>query len=362
MREYLKTKYTKYERQIGALGLITGFIFDWLTLRRVDLWRENLWLITLLFIAALGILTLNYYYRRQPTARAGYQPHSFHFWLIFIIQFSFGGLLSSFLVLYFRSAVLAVAWPFLSLLLAVFVGNEIFKERYAQMSYQIGVLFLAVFAFAIFAVPVLTHRLGYPIFLLSGLISLAFMAGFGFLLRLVDPAYYLVNRRLLTAIVLGIFVLINGLYFTNLIPPIPLSLKAVGIYHQVIRRPGGNYDALAETGHWSDLLRWYQPVSWRAGQPLYAYSAVFSPTKLNIAVVHKWERYLEATGEWVAAGRVILPIIGGRDGGYRTYSYRSGLAVGRWRVNVETERGQLIGRIKFKVTTGQPQTEWQVLD
>ena len=343
--------------------MVTGFVFDWLTLRRVDLLCENLWLLTLLFLAALGILALNYYYQRQPIARLEYRHYSFHFWLIFVIQFAFGGLLSSFLVLYFRSAALVTAWPFLLLLLATFIGNELFKERYAQLSYQVGVLFLAVFAFTIFAVPVLIHRVGDSIFLLSGLVSLAAIAGFGALLRRLNRAYYLANRRRLVVIVLGLFALINLLYFSNLIPPIPLSLKAAGIYHQVVRRAAGNYNALVERERWFDFLRLYQPISLSSGQSLYAYSAVFSPTKLNTAIVHEWERYDGERGEWLAAGRVDLPIIGGRDGGYRTYSYRSSLTPGLWRVKVETARGQLIGRIKFRVTSDEASaTAWQVLD
>ncbi|HEV7424102.1 MAG TPA: DUF2914 domain-containing protein, partial [Candidatus Paceibacterota bacterium] len=48
--------------------------------------------------------------------------------------------------------------------------------------------------------------------------------------------------------------------------------------------------------------------------------------------------------------RVIsLPVIGGRDGGFRTYSSRSNLAEGKWRVNVKTELGQTIGHVRFNI-------------
>src|SRR3989344_3354966 len=234
MRGYLKVKYERYERQIGAIGLALGFVFDWLTLRRVDLLRENLWMLGILLVATLGILALNYYYRRVPEARENYQHYSLQFWIIFAIQFAFGGILSSFLVLYFRSATLSAAWPFLLLLGAAFAGNEIFKERYTRLSYQVSVLFLSIFAFAIFGVPVLVHRLGTSIFLLSGLASLLVIAGFIALLKLVNRAYYWENRRNLARTIVGLFLLINLLYFANLIPPIPLALKEAGVYHQII--------------------------------------------------------------------------------------------------------------------------------
>ena len=51
----------------------------------------------------------------------------------------------------------------------------------------------------------------------------------------------------------------------------------------------------------------------------------------------------------VTKGNVTLPVIGGRDGGYRTYTVKSYLTRGRWRVNVETTQGQVIGRILFNV-------------
>ena len=40
---------------------------------------------------------------------------------------------------------------------------------------------------------------------------------------------------------------------------------------------------------------------------------------------------------------------GGRDEGYRGYSLTSNLAPGKWRVRMETERGQVMGRIGFTV-------------
>ena len=46
---------------------------------------------------------------------------------------------------------------------------------------------------------------------------------------------------------------------------------------------------------------------------------------------------------------VNLSVAGGRDGGYRTYSIMQNLAAGKWRVNVTTPSGQLIGRILIDV-------------
>ena len=41
--------------------------------------------------------------------------------------------------------------------------------------------------------------------------------------------------------------------------------------------------------------------------------------------------------------------IGGRDGGYRGYSIKNDVTAGKWRVNVKTGDGKLIGRVGFTV-------------
>ena len=44
-----------------------------------------------------------------------------------------------------------------------------------------------------------------------------------------------------------------------------------------------------------------------------------------------------------------MSIFGGRDGGYHTYSIKGNIIPGLWRVDIETERGQIIGREEFKI-------------
>jgi hypothetical protein len=53
--------------------------------------------------------------------------------------------------------------------------------------------------------------------------------------------------------------------------------------------------------------------------------------------------------EWLTSNVINLPVIGGRDGGFRTFSIRSGLAPGKWRVNIKTEQGQIIGHLRFNI-------------
>ncbi len=73
-----------------------------------------------------------------------------------------------------------------------------------------------------------------------------------------------------------------------------------------------------------------------AGQPLYAYTAVFAPVKLSTRITHSWQHYDAKRKRWVAVSNVSYPINGGRDGGYRGYTIKSHPDTGEWRVDFAT--------------------------
>jgi len=85
------------------------------------------------------------------------------------------------------------------------------------------------------------------------------------------------------------------------------------------------------------------------GAPLYAYSAVFSPTSFATKVIHEWQYYDETTKAWITRGRIALATTGGSDNGYRTFSMEENFTPGNWRVNIKTPQGQIIGRLNFTV-------------
>jgi len=347
--ERIKAWLWKRERHISSLALLGGFIFDIFTLTRVDLPLENFWILVHLFFAGLGIVLLDVFEDGNGDDESLGSHAGVRFWLIIMMQFGFGGLFSTFLVFYFRSATLGESWPFLLVLAVALVCNEAFKKHYSRLTFRINLLFLAIFSFAIYALPVMAHRMDSNVFVASGLFSL--LAIFLFLLCLARFARESFRRsRWSVVITIGvIYVGINFLYYANLIPPIPLSLKQAGIYHLVIKNDDGTYSGEYEHHGWSDYLTLYPAYHAAPDDTAYAYTAVFSPANLNIDIVHEWQHYDEQTEMWDTAAQIPLSIYGGRDGGYRTYSEKSGLAPGLWRVNVETTSGQLIGRIKFEV-------------
>jgi hypothetical protein len=344
----LNNWYRKFERPISSISLIGGFVFDALTLRRVDLFWENVWVGVHLFIVAACIFLINF--TENQHARGGKDPERLHFWLINILQWFFGGLLSTFLVYYFRTGTLSVSWPFMLILTLAFIANERLKHHYSRLIFQISLLFLSIFAFAIFIVPVVLHSMGPSIFILSGIISLAIIGAFLFILDFAARETFRKSLWILFASIAGIFVMVNLLYFYNIIPPLPLALKDADIYHSLAVNAPGQYIVTEEPQNaWWNFLNTYQPVHISTGTSLFAYTAVFSPAAFNLDVIHEWQHYDPTKHAWVTVSQVSLAVTGGRDGGYRTFSKETLAAAGKWRVNVKTTSGAIIGRVNFEV-------------
>lgn len=337
--------YEKNEWWIASASLVAGFIFDAFTLRRADLPFENIWVISRIIIAAACILALNIIEKDPVNEEV---PGRIHFWIILALQFSFGGIFSSFLVLYFKSGSVGASWPFLLMLAAMVVGNEFFKKRYARTVFQSVILFLSLFIFSSYALPVLLRRIGDEIFALGGLMSLAAMLLYVRLLKFAARERYEKSRIGLYGSIIGTFALMNVFYFLNVIPPLPLSLQDSGVYHSISRNETGDYVGLREDHTWLERLVG-ETVHKPKGDPLHVYTAVFAPKDIRTVITHVWQRWDEAKREWITASRIELPVIGGRDGGFRTYSSKSSVPEGKWRVSVETSTGQVISRIRFFV-------------
>lgn len=344
--EKTRSWYGRFERPISSLSLILGFVFDALTLKRVDTLWENLWIFGHIII--IGIFIALIHIKENKEGDEG-DPHKAHFWYVNILQFFFGGILSTFLVFYFRSTDIWNTWPFIVILTLAFVANESLKRHYIRLSFQISLFFLSIYSFAIFLMPVILHKIGMWIFLISGLVSLVIITIFVKILFYFIKDKFNKSKKSIILIIVGIFALVNFLYFTNLIPPIPLSLKDAGIYYLVQKDRDGNYDVLYENRGWKDYFKMYSKFKETSSSPVYAYSAIFSPKNLNLTIVHQWQYYDKVKGKWITSSSIDLSLIGGRDGGFRTYSKRSNLAQGKWRVNIKTKQGQTIGQLRFNV-------------
>ena len=334
-----------HERTLSAFGMVAGFASDNLLFRRIDLPNTQAIFAAYLTLAASSIGSLHFLERR---AREGKMYARWRALLPMVTQFALGGLWSAFLVFYSRSAVLTKSWPYLAVLTAFLVGNEVLKRYHARLVFTSVLFFFAIYSCAIVTLPVYTHTIGNVTFVASGLVAVAVIVVFLILLAAINWAQFAAVRGKIALGIAAVFVLMNTFYFTNTLPPLPLALARIGVYHTV-KKTGDAYTAQAENEPWITAFGVAPVLHVTAGEPLYAYSAVFAPIKLSTRIVHRWRRYDPKTGHWLTESTVSYAINGGRDGGFRGYTIKHNIQPGDWRVDIDTSEGHLIGRIDFKV-------------
>lgn len=338
--------WQRYEHHLGVGAMLVGFAFDVALAKRPDSPTDNILLLTYLFAAAAFIVILN---RREMLRKE--KTSAEPLFLLLILQFCFGGLSSNLLVLYGHSGTLAGSALFLGMLAALVVGNEYLRTRYTRLRFNIAVYYFLLLTYCVIAVPTfLFHSVGTLIFILSGLMSLLIMAGFTLVLW--STVLYRTARGLPDTIIIvaTIFALFNGLYFLDVIPPVPLSVKNIGIYHSVLKQSSDGYLATYEPAPWWEFWKdTSSTYTLMPGESAFCFSSVFAPTGLATSVYHRWEEYDPQTNDWQTMSRVAFSISGGRSEGYRGWTMKSNLAPGQWRCDVETGSGALIGRVSFTV-------------
>jgi hypothetical protein len=278
------------------------------------------------------------------------------------LHFIYGGLLSAYAVLYFRSS--AAAWPtvFLVLLGGVMVVNEVPRVRGAGYRLRLGLYGFCVLSFLIYFIPIMLGRIDAWVFLLSLLSSATVVwqvAG-----RLVPPdADRAVARRRLFAPAAGVLLSVAALYVLHLIPPVPLSVQFQGIYHDVRRENGGYTLVYEEQQTWAPWRSDSRLFERRDGDRLHYFARVFAPSGFSHRVVIRWDVYNPEQSTWTTTDRIPLDVTGGRAQGFRGTAVKSNFMPGRWRVTAETEDGRAIATLSFRVEddTDAGERRWKTL-
>lgn len=334
----------KYRWHIPTAALFFGFIFDFITLGRPDQIYGNVIIAAHFVLSGGSIILLN--------IRKARGEDSMILPLTTIMQFSFGSLASALLLFYGQSGTLSGNWPFLTLLIALLIGNERAHSRYALALFHVTIFYLLLFAYFALVIPIALDSIGTGVFLWSGVVSLIAIACFLGFLYVMVPKQTRANLSSLLWSILIVFCTMNALYVFNLIPPVPLALRSIDMYHHVSRIGADNYEVLYEPGprdSWRKYFPFYSPFfRYVSGQNVYCFSSVFAPTGLSTPVRHRWQHFDEDTHEWVTEGLISFPIRGGRGEGYRGFTIKKIDQEGLWRCSVETERGLLIGRTSFR--------------
>ena len=336
---------TRHEGPLSAVSMIGGFAFDNYCYRRVDLPNTQLLFLAYLLVAGIAIVALHAF---EARALAGKKMPKWHSALPMATQFALGSLWSAFLIFYTRGAVLAVSWPFLLVLVAIFIGNEVFKKYHSQFVFTSVLYFFALFSYCIVTVPIFTHGVGTKTFIISGLVSLGLFWLFLRMIRAAGGDRWKRARWQIMAGAIAVFAALNAFYFTGSLPPLPVVLANSGVYH-FVKRDGDVYQAQGEEEPWFTRFGATPTIHVAAGQSLYVYSAVFAPIRFHMKVIDHWKHYDPVRKKWIGVSRSPFSINGGRDGGYRAYTIQHKVSEGDWRVDVDTADGRIIGRIPFTV-------------
>ncbi|GGM08165.1 DUF5924 family protein [Pseudomonas asuensis] len=224
---------------------------------------------------------------------------------------------------------------FTGLLAAMAVVSVVDPLYYKSLSRRrwvfLGYHTLTLFAVLLTSLPIILH--------LTTTQSYRLALGVAVLLSFPSILVALSIRRLWQwPVVLGLSLMIGGLgwMLRTWVPPATLWLTDVAVtsrFDNLKREPGKSLDEIS-----ASQLR---------SQGLYAYTAINAPRGLSERIYHVW---LHNGNE---VDRIPLEISGGRKAGYRAWTHKQnfpGEVAGRWRVQVITEDGQMIGTLRFEVT------------
>jgi hypothetical protein len=152
-------------------------------------------------------------------------------------------------------------------------------------------------------------------------------------------------------LVCGLFFL---LYLLKAIPPVPLSVQFMGIYHDVTRIPQSSHYRLVHEKEWWRF--WHngdQLFRAQTGDRIFVFARIFSPTGFADQVMLRWLWRDPRTG-WQTTDLIPITISGGRDLGYRGVAYKANYSPGAWRCQVETKDGRVVGSLRFHLFAAAP--------
>ncbi len=337
------------------LFFIGGFIFDTLTLGRID--RAYDLTVLCLHMSSLSI-TLYLYNLADDGKWKNTFLERYEEYFPLAIQFFFGGLSSAYVIYFSRSVSLSKTASFFVILVLLLIANEFLKKRISNKYLQFGVYYFISFTFFAFMVPVFLKELNTTVFLISGGISLASTL---FLLIFIYGKSASTRMEMslgkMIFIILTIYGVINLFYFLKLIPPVPIALDK-GIVAHDIHIANNTYFVTYEPEDSHVFWRKHKlDFHYTPGENIYIFSSIFAPTNLKESVFHRWRWYNETMGSWENVEDIGYEITGGRDGGFRGYTFKNNVKPGKWEVQVLTDEEQMLGVIGFTIvlSSGTPE-------
>ena len=351
----LKLYYERNEQRIAVLSFVCGFLFDIVTVERADSWyaigQQVVYIAVIL--AALTQMFFEGGSARPDPASLFFLKRWYYQYRTALVHFFLGTLLNVYTIFFFKSSSLLVSFFFLAFLVFLLWANESERFKSLGLPFKFTLLALCSLCFAANVVPIFVGSIGVTVFLVSMLAGCVPVVGvvWGIKRRKLD--FFGRARRQMLLPLGSVLVGFLVFYYLRLIPPVPLSIPFIGIYHAV-EKTQDTYRLSHERPAWRIWHHGDQEFLAQPGDKVYVFFRIFSPTRFSDQVQLRW--YLkEETRGWTLQDTIPIKILGGRAEGFRGYGFKSNYQPGEWKVQVETTDGREIGRVYFHLET---RPEW----
>jgi hypothetical protein len=337
---------------VAAAFFAAGFVFDMLTVGRIDAWATIAQQAVYLGLITGVLLHMFVQQGAAPSAPGGRLSRWYYEYRSAAVHFLLGALLNLYAIFYFKSSSLLVSVGFLGFLVVPLLANEVRRVKTAGLGFKFALLSLCVLSFFAGVVPVLAGSIGTGLFLLSMLLgSLPLAAAVWWVRRAAPDKLALARRQILLpfgAVLTGFL----AFYLLRVIPPVPLSIPFIGVYHAVERTPEG-YRLSHERPAWRIWHNGDQRFAAQPGDKVHVYFRVFSPGRFTDQIQMRWY-WKDAARGWTLHDTIPIRIVGGREEGFRGYGVKSNHRPGQWKVEVETTDAREIGRVYFELVPAPP--------
>jgi hypothetical protein len=321
-------------------------MFDTVAVGRVDSWHVIAQ--QALYLAMVtAVLTQMFFVPDEPALEGLPPVRRFYYrHRLAILSFFLGTLLNLYTLYFFKSSSLLVSFSFMLVMVALLVLNEFGPFKRLGLAFKFALLSLCGLSFCATVVPVIFGQVGTAIFLTSMTIGcLPMLTLSAWIRRRAPERVPAVRNQILVPFGLMLIVFL-GAYLLRVIPPVPLSIPFVGVYHSVERAPDG-YRLSHERPAWAFWRNGDQQFRAQPGDRVFVFFRIFSPASFADEVHMQWF-HREAQG-WALQDTIPIKIVGGRAAGFRGYGFKSKYQSGAWKVQIETTDGREIGRVYFRV-------------
>lgn len=346
----------KYKKWEPFVFFIAGFSFDALLLHRIDdplmLTHQAIYLTLSALIIAwdlfveVGKGAVPNWFNKVWRYREG------------VLHFLLGTLLNVYTIFYFKSGSFMSSLSFLILLALLLFVNEVRPAGIPKTFLRNSLFALCLISYMNIVVSILVGSIGVLVFFLAIAVAYLIHSLFiSFLKKRLEAQHI---RRDIRMPFVGVAILYVMLYMFKVLPPVPLSVKYIGIYHQV-KRDNGVYKLGYTRPKWHFWQHGDETFVARPGDKIHCFVQIFSPSRFKENLKLRWQ-FKDPQRGWEDRDSIPLPVSGGREEGYRGYTTKGNYQPGEWRVFIETQDDREVGRIGFDVVAAEDLSEEVVMN